>query len=242
MQDNTENKINNSLVPLDSKGLIRLEKSVGLTEKILKEQNDRLFILNWDILFKYKYFFNQFFSSFYSFTEAQLIDFCDKLIVGRPYLDLDDFYPNRTIFGLIFNENIIWTKKLKTIYYEKFKLLWDDSKDLYPFEIKFDKLPLSIIEEIERVKSIQEVQIVNGHHGCSEEDIYYLMYDLDDLEKSFSNILLKEDFSNEEILKVTTNNLKNYFGNRIFRERLIYKIHNDISDFNIEEFYSNVNI
>lgn len=245
MQDHKENNTSKSLVSVVSKGLVRLEKSIGLTEKILKEQNDRLFILNWEIIFEHSDFFNQFFSTFYSFTEAQLIDFYGKLIIGSPYIDLrDDFYLNlKTEFGLIFNRNIVWTEKLKMIYYEEPKLLWAGSEDVYSFEINFDELPLDINEEIESIKSIYENQIINGY-GYSEEDGYYdsLSDELDNLEKSFSNVLLRKDFSNEVILKVITNNHKNYFGNRIFCERLIKKIHNDIIGFNIEVFYSNMNI
>lgn len=39
MQDHNENKTNNSLVPLDSKGLVRLENSIAITDKILIEIN-----------------------------------------------------------------------------------------------------------------------------------------------------------------------------------------------------------
>lgn len=235
-----------SIIPIVSNGLARIEKSIAITDKIIKEQNDRLFILSWEILFEHRDFFNQFFSTFYSFTEAQLIVFHGKLIVGSPYIDLgDDFYLNlKTEFGLIFNKNIIWTEKLRKIYCEEPRLLWaGGSTDVYSFEIKFDELPLGIIEEIESLKSIYQNQIINGY-GYSEEDGYYdsLGDELDNLEKSFNNVLLKKDFSNEEILKIITNNLKKYFGNRIFCERLINKIHKDINDFNIEGFYSNIKI
>ncbi|MCZ2247192.1 MAG: hypothetical protein LC111_00335 [Bacteroidia bacterium] len=37
MQDNLENNTNNSLVPLGSKGLVRLENSIAITRKILKD-------------------------------------------------------------------------------------------------------------------------------------------------------------------------------------------------------------
>lgn len=241
-----DNKNNSSLVPVNSKGLIRLEKSIGVTEKILKEQNDRLFILSWDLIFEHKVFFNQFFSTYYSFSESQLITFHGKLSVGSPYIDLlDDYILNlKTEFGLIFNKNIIWTEELKNIYYEEPRLLWaGGSEDVYSFEIKFDELPLDINKEIESLKSIYQNQIINGY-GYSEEEGYYdyLVDELDNLDSQFNNIILRKDFSNEDILKVITNNLKNYFGNIIFCDRLISKIHKDINDFNIEGFYSNINI
>lgn len=241
-----DNKKNRLLVPVSSNGLVGLEKSIGVTEKILKEQNDRLFILSWDIIFEHKDFFNQFFSTFYSFSETQLIAFHGKLRVGSPYIDLlDDYYLNlKTEFGLIFNKNINWTEKLKMIYYEDPRLLWaGGSEDVYSYDMEFDKLPLDINQELEKIKSIYQDQIMN-EFGYSEEEGYYdsLIKELDNLESNFNNILLGKDFSNEDIFKVITNNLKNYFGNEVFYETLINKIHRDINDFNIEGFYSKMNV
>lgn len=239
------NKNNSSLVPVNSKRLTHLEKSIGITEKILKEQNDRLFVLSWDILFEHKDFFNQFFSTYYSFSESQLIAFQGKLSVGSPYIDLlDDLSLNRkTEFGLIFNKNIIWTEELKKIYYEEPRLLWVGHQDVYSFEIKFDDLPLDINKEIERVKYIYQNQIIDD---C-QYDYYNIGDKLDNLDSNFNILLLRKNFSNEDILKVVINYSTNYYfsniilGNIVFCKRLISKIHKDINDFNIESFYLNTN-
>jgi hypothetical protein len=150
----------------------------------------------------------------------------------------------KTNFGLIYNDNIVWSEKLQKIYYKEPVLLYaGGGTDEYSYEIKFDELPLDINEEIEGIKSIYQNQIINGY-GYSEEDGYYdsLSDELDNLEKYFNYVLFTKDFSNEEILKVITSNYENYFGNRIFCERLIDKIHKDINNFNIEVFYSNLKI
>ena len=48
MQDNIENNTSNSLVPLGSKGLVRLENSIAITDKILNESKLRPeYLLNW---------------------------------------------------------------------------------------------------------------------------------------------------------------------------------------------------
>lgn len=48
MQDNIENNTSNSLVPLGSKGLVRLENSIAITDKILNESKLRPeYLINW---------------------------------------------------------------------------------------------------------------------------------------------------------------------------------------------------
>jgi Leucine-rich repeat (LRR) protein len=48
MQDNIENNTNNSLVPLGSKGLVRLKNSIAITDKILNESKLRPeYLINW---------------------------------------------------------------------------------------------------------------------------------------------------------------------------------------------------
>lgn len=211
------------------------------------DKND--YILSENILLENKEFFNQFFSTTYPFTEQQLFDFYGKLKVGHPSMIIgSEGFRMDTIFGLIYNPRIRWTEKIQKLYYDEPRLLWAGSgKDEYSFDIKFNKLPLDIVEEVDGNKSVTQNIIIEhygyGYNNGDSLDFLEGMEDeLEDVDKEFEKIFLGEKFSDEEILKIIKNNNVNYFCNQIFCESLKNKIFRDINIFSIEVFYSKIEI
>jgi len=232
MQENTENEISNSLVPLGSKGLVRLEKSIGLTEKILKEQNDRLFILNWEIIFEHSDFFNRFFSTFYSFSEGELIDFYKILELGyeftSPSIDSEPLGVGQALYGLQYNRNISWTTSLKELYSEKNNNYFD----FYCIN-DFAELPFDIKEQVTSHYHFEQAQFL--YHQYSNEPKESL-----EIKSHYDKILFKKQFTNNEIMTIINKYDLDYFCNESFVINLMNKIIKDIHDFNIAKFYNNI--
>jgi arabinogalactan endo-1,4-beta-galactosidase len=76
------NKKDKSIIPLEQNALIRLENSMVITNEILSCQESRLYKLDWDFIIRHRVFFNEFLSSYYPFTEREIINFIDDIEIG----------------------------------------------------------------------------------------------------------------------------------------------------------------
>lgn len=208
-------------------------------------QNDEAFSLDWNFLYENRGFFNQFFSTFYSFTETELFEYYGKLSIGCPYTELGEgiYLDLKTEFGLIYNKNIAWTEKIQKLYYEKPYVFYAGSRDVYSYELKFDELPLRLDEEFERCKRILEDSVLEDggipDENCNEDDWEIFFQEFHSVGKYYDEIIFKKTFSNKEILQIIEKNYTNFFYNQVFCKRLTIKIKSDISDFNLQMFYSN---
>lgn len=240
MQDKGKNNTNNSLVPFNSKGLEQLNNSINLTEKLIKEYNERPILLTWKVLLMHSSFFNHFFSTFYEFNESQLNRYHKMLIIGRPSLFIgSDIGSLDTVFGLIFNTNIKWTENLKKLYYYEPSLIYaGDGRDVYEYELEFDKLPESIDEEIKGIELSAEGAIIDSYRDTeNEEDYDNLGQELEHSISYYENIRTKENFTDSDILNIIEERNFCFWGNSKFRSTLINKLFRDISSFNVEDFY-----
>ncbi len=225
-------KNNSSLVPVNSKGLVRLEKSIGVTEKILNEQNDRLFILSWDILFEHRDFFNRFFSTFIAFSEKELNDFYKKLELGyefiSPTIDSEPLAVGQALYGLQYNRNISWTTSLKELYSEKQTNYFD-----FYYIKNFADLPLDIEKQVTSHYHFEQAQFL--YHQYRQEPKESL-----EIKNHYDDILFKRQFSNNEIMIIINEYGLDYFCNESFVTKLMNKIIQDISDFNLTKFYNEI--
>jgi hypothetical protein len=232
MQENTENKISNSLVPLGSKELVRLEKSIDLTEKILKEQNDRLYILNWDIIFDHSDFFNRFFSTFYSFSEGEIIEFYKKLELGyeftSPSIDLEPLGVGQARYGLQYNKNISWTTSLKELFSKKNNNYFD-----FYYIKDFDELPFDIRKQVASHYHFEKAQFRYHQHSAEPKESL-------EIKNRYDKIIFKKQFTNNEIMTIINKYDLDYFCNELFVINLMNKLIKDIHDFNIAKFYNKI--
>jgi hypothetical protein len=197
------------------------------------------FRINWIIMSEHKEFFNELFSTYYSFNESELIKFSDKLSIGSPFLVLDNGATHLdTIFGLIYNKNILWTANLKAIYYKEPELIYAGSTDEYSHKIDFDKLPLSLLDGVKHEKAILQNSIIDNY-GYSEENKYYdeLSNKLDIIKKHYNTIISKLFFSNNELIEIIKGEKRKYIFNKHIYYRLIKIIYRDVPDFSLDKFY-----
>lgn len=197
--------------------------------------------LNWGFILDNFIFYNQLFSTHYPFTENELINLNSILSVGSPYLTLDSGAIHcSTTYGLIYNYKIKWTENLKNIYYVEPKLLYaGGSTDEYDYEIDFDKLPLSIINEFNKIKSIAKSQILSGYKYSDEEGYYDALSDeLDNSDKHYNEIIVTTKFSDFELCEIVTNNVFAYIGNKHFYSASIELIKKALPDFSVINYYS----
>jgi hypothetical protein len=229
-----DNKNNSSLVPVNSEGLVRLEKSIGVTEKILKEQNDRFFILSWDMIFEHRDFFNRFFSTFYSFSERELIEFYKKLELGHefssPSIDSEPLGVGQARYGLQYNRNISWTNTLKELYSEKHNNYFD-----FYYVKNFADLPFDIKNQVTSHYHFEQAQFL--YHQYSQEPKENL-----EIKNHYDKILFKKQFTNNEIIIIINEYDLDYFCNESFVTKLKNKIIEDIPAFNLTKFYDKIRI
>lgn len=229
MQKEKENNKNTSLVPVNSKGLVLLENTFAITAKILEEQKDRIYILNWDLLIDYKDFFNMFFSTLYSFSENELMEYYGKLELGhefsRPEIDSEPLGVGQAQYGLKYNRNVFWSESLQ--------LLYSNQSNIFSFYYieNFEELPLDIKKQ------------VDSHHFFEEEQFNYHRYTQNyennpKLDKYYDDILNKKEYTNLELLAIIKNYITDYFCNTNFVKILKNKIKEDIKDFTISKLYS----
>lgn len=203
---------------------------------ILPEKDDNIVSnnsnkLSWDFLLEHCVFFNQLFSTYYPFTENELLRFQKIISIGSPYLSLDSGSIHcHTIFGLIFNDTVQWTEKLKELYYEKPQVLYaGGSRDEYSFEIEFDQLPLNLIEELESIKSNLHEETFIDDQGYCNLNLYNGYYDY---------ILEKTEFSAFELTNIMQRDDKFlYIANRYVYLNYLKYIYEEIPDFSIEKFF-----
>ncbi|WP_019986446.1 ATP-dependent DNA helicase [Rudanella lutea] len=219
------NKIRNSS--------IKLENEEGDLVDIVKN-------LNWVFLLDKFEFYNQLFSTHYHFTENELIKLHSILSIGRPYLTIDSGAIHcPTTFGLIYNNKIKWINHLKNLYYQEPRLLYaGGSTDEYSYNIEFDKLPLSINDEFEDIKSIARNQILSGYEYSDKEGYYdHLPDELDSSDKYYNEILTKTKFSDFELYNIVANNVFEFTGNAHFYSASIELLKNAIPDFSVINYY-----
>jgi hypothetical protein len=229
MQDITDNNSNNSLVPVGSKEIVRLNNSIKITEKIITEYDDRFFLLTWDIFYEHKDFFNRFFSTFYSFSESELITFYKILELGykftTPCIDSEPLGVGQALYGLQYNRNISWTTSLIELYSKKRNNYFDS------YYIKnFADLPFDIEEQVTSHYHFEQDQNMNHHY--SEEPKENL-----EIKNKYDKIRLKKHFTNNEIITIIKQYRLDYFCNESFVSKLNNKIMEDIPDFNLTDFY-----
>jgi hypothetical protein len=231
MQEEFDINKNTSLVPIGSKEIVRLKNSIVITEKILKEYDDRLFLLSWDILFEHHDFFNHFFSTFYSFSERELIDFYRELKLGyeftSPDIELEPLGVGQASYGLKYNRNIYWTTSLRELYSEKyyhsFHSYYRDSFAELPFDIK--------------------EQVTSHYHFEQEQHMYWNWYSKEpkenpEIENRYNKILFQNHFTNDEVLTIINKHGLDYFCNEAFVNKLNNKLIEDIHDFSLTKFYN----
>ena len=200
--------------------------------------------INWSFILDNIDFFNQLLSTYHHFTESELIKFHEYISVGSPCSVREMRYDSGTVFeptvfGLIFNTNINWTEKLKSIYYKESDLLYvGNSRDEYSFEIDFGNLPLSLSQEIENAKDYSQTSIIS-QYGYSEDESYYdsLIQSIDDINYKYDGILSRINFDRQEILDIICGNITENIANKNFYLATISVIKNQIPNFSIEELY-----
>lgn len=212
---------------------------------MLKEENNLSDHFDWDFLYQNKYFFNQFFSLNYSFTENELLEFKGKLVMGNRLEYFDGAYVNPN-YGLIYNQKIRWTNNLILNYLPDLLKVTDF---LLPFsvhyEIQFIDLPFDSRDVIDQVRGLNQSLIINGY-SYSEEEGYYdsLDEELKDNELYYKDMLNQKEFGSADLINCITNSgdYKYYLSNNSFCEKLMIKLCADIEDFNIHAFYSNIEL
>jgi hypothetical protein len=231
MQEEFDINKNTSLVPIGSKEIVRLKNSIVITEKILKEYDDRLFLLSWDILFEHHHFFNCFFSTFYSFSERELIDLYRELELGNeflcPFINEPLGVDNKASYGLKYNRNIYWTTSLRELYLEK------HNNFIYSDYIEnFAELPFDIKEQVTSRYHFEQEQSIYDQYPYNEE----LKEDLE-IKNRYDKILFQNHFTNNEILTIINQYDLDYFCNEAFVNKLKNKLIEDIHDFSLTKFY-----
>ena len=228
-----ENNNKNSITPIGSTELVRVGNSIEITEKILKEYDDRLFLLGWDILFEHNDFFNRFFSTFYSFSEKELIDFYKKLELGyeftSPSIDLEPLGVGQALYGLQYNRNIFWTTSLRELYSEKHNNRFD-----FYYIKNFAELPFEINEQVTSHYHFEQMQ--DMYHQYSKKPTENL-----EIKNYYDKIFFKKHFTNNEIMTIINQYDLDYFCNEVFVTKLKNKIIEDIPDFNLTKFYDKIN-
>jgi hypothetical protein len=240
------NKKDKSIIPLEQNALIRLENSMVITNEILSCQESRLYKLDWDFIIRHRGFFNEFLSSYYPFTEREIIDFIEKIEMGGMlYLgeEINDF---DYLFGLLFNNNIKLSKKNKNIISEKGVhnehlneiVLGTEFNALPRLVPNIKDMPRNKIENIERDKK--------GWKGIILEKLNKKKYSweeaenkLSNIDKHFSRVIYDKKFNSERIIKIIRieGEARSYIANQFFCEALFNKIMIDIDDFSIKKFY-----
>lgn len=198
---------------------------------------------DWPLLVNNFNFFNQLFSAYLPFSENDLVAFHKSLSLGSPsslrnyqYSSGYGFEP--TVYGLIFNRNITWTKKLIAIYYQQSYLLYPGSaEDVYTIEINFEQLPLSFYNEIIDTKR-QVINSLISSYGYSEEEAYYdgLSEGIDYYQQYYDNVLEKKTFTPIEVLDILRNKFTDFICNDAFANCVMNIINSEIKDFNYEKF------
>lgn len=207
-----------------------------------KLENNLNSLFNWSFLYQYKFFFNQFFSYCYHFTEDELLKFRGKLVMGNPQMDFDGsyIYPN---YGLIYNQNIRWTNNLILNYHADLQNVTDVLLPLTGhYEIQFIDLPLDSKELIDNIIGLNQSIIIDGN-SFSEEDSHYNLLD-EEIKNNvsyFSDVLNQKEFSSSDLINCITNfdDFKYYLSNNSFCENVMMKLVSDIEDFRVDSFYSN---
>jgi hypothetical protein len=222
------NKKDKSIIPLEQNALIRLENSMVITNEILSCQESRLYKLDWDFIIRHRVFFNEFLSSYYPFTEREIINFIDDIEIGGMFfldIDINNFI---YFFGLLFNNKIEFSKKIKNIIENNMQDDGLNEKDM----------PRNKIENIERDKK--------GWKGIILEKLNKKKYSweeaenkLSNIDKHFSRVIYDKKFNSERIIKIIRieGEARSYIANQFFCEALFNKIMIDIDDFSIKKFY-----
>lgn len=210
---------------------------------MLKEENNLSDHFDWDFLYQNKDFFNQFFSLNYSFTEAELLEFRGKLVMGNrlEYFDGVSVNPN---YGLIYNQKIRWTYNLIINYLPDLQKVTDFRLPfLLDHEIQFIDLPFDSREVIVQMRGLNQ-SLLNIGYSHSEEEGYYdsLGEELKDNDLHYNDMINQKEFSSTDLINYTRNSgdYKYYLSNNSFCEKIMIKLYADIEDFNILAFYSNI--
>lgn len=202
-------------------------------------------IFNWGFLLKNKSFFNELFATYYKFSEGDLIKYKRIISTGCPSIEREAQFQSSTylsdpVFGLIFNETILWTELLKSIYFKKSELLYvGNSRDEYSFEIDFDKIPMCPSEEVEKARNISSSSIFSSMDGdaSDEQFINTLMRAIEMNEKKYTGIIEKTSFSKNEVFSIVDNGMSIYIANNGFYNYTLSYIKADIPSFSIPNFY-----
>lgn len=230
------NDMNEPLMSFDQFKVNYLKGSVPSIMKsdggIINELDSTLsYKLSWSFLVENGIFFNQLFSTHYSFTEKDLIEFEKKLSVGSPYKSIDSGAIQLTTeYGLIFNENIEWSKKLREIYYSEPTLIYAGGRsDEYSFSIDFEQLPLNLFVELSHVKSNLHDEIFIDEEGYFDSNLYDSYFDF---------IIKRTEFTDIELIGILQkNNRLLYISSKPFYTNFLKFIEREIQDFSIEKFY-----
>lgn len=196
-----------------------------------EETNELIYVLDWDKLFEFKNFFNEFFSAIYTFSEKELINYYKKIELGHeftcPSIDSEPLGVGQARYGLKYNRNVFWSESLRELYSKDSNTI---DFNFYYIE-NFEELPLNINKQ------------VNSHLHFEQSQHNYHKYNSNSesnpkIEKYYDDILNKKVFSDIELLNIIKNYRTDYFCNRYFINKLNYKIKKDIPDFEIIKFYA----
>jgi hypothetical protein len=105
--------------------------------------------------------------------------------------------------------------------------------DEYSYEINFDELPLSLLNEIEIQKSILLGNTFDNYDGESEDE---LQEDMERAEKYYNDLISKY-FNYNELIDIVKNNNNKYICNKHIYSQLLKILHSNIPDFSIDKFY-----
>lgn len=206
-----------------------------------REENNLSDHFDWEFVFQNKDFFNQLFSTYYNFSEEELIELKGKLVLGNPVIEFEGYniFPN---YGLIYNKTIRWTNNLILHYLADLRNI---TNVLLPYsghyEIQFVDLPLDSVQVLEEVKNVRQFLIINSY-SYSEDEEYYdsLDEELKNNDLNFYNILNQKEFSSSDLRNYITNlgDYKYYLSNISFCVNVFNKLVADIEDFKVYSFYS----
>ena len=222
----------------------KIKPSSQIDELFTTSISNEAISINWKYILNNFDFLNDLFSTYHSFSEMELIYFNEYISVGSPSVEREMPFDSgrvfkQTVFGLIFNTTIIWTDKLKSIYYKETEMLYvGNSIDEYSFEIDFSALPLSLFQEIEYAKTNSQNSIISCY-SYSEEEGYYdsLNKALDDIDKKYDGILGKVNFEDKDIIEIINNKEFENIANKNFYFSTINSIKNSVPNFSIHEFF-----
>lgn len=191
--------------------------------------------LNWAFLLEKKDFFNQLFSTHYSFLNYELTRFKSLLNLGNESYQIDSGAIRiNTSFGLIFNQNISWTENIRHCFRkEKVLIYTGGGKDEYSNNVNFDSLPISLSNELQFLEQQDISDLIQG--GLDSE------FQISEIIEYYFQIFTKVKFESDFCFNVMNKNEVIWIANYSFYLDVLNLVETSIQNFNIIKFYEYLN-